>query len=672
MSGLLCDYCQLHPAKVCCICVLPLPSYCSDHFPLHKQDECSLGMPHCEVPLEGRAIIDSQAKLVQLRKALLRLGDYQDMVREATQRVASDKEQLFAFFTNFSKKIYEDFDKILHNLDAVNQRANDAIQTADIEIMSNLPAANEALGLLFSQLTDIYALVGNVEKCLETCSPDSAASVLESYLGVSCEEQQRRSTLEVVLRLPSEESLGQFSFSADTQVKSLYEKVEESTKLSRFELFFGSTMLRSDQLLGQYNLPKLAVVTIAPVITVWCSDSSSSHYISDKETVGSLKAMLSKDSSHYVLSKDMLLDDDFVLLNADRDSIFDIIESNSPKEVIFLRAENHQIYELPVIDPDEAFFFVKHRTAEVIRYDENYIRLLFRSHMLSDETALSSMGVQGGSVLDLERWTRIYVQIPAASTTLSLLHLNNEATVLSVKTEIASQLDLPIDYQVLLYRDQEREDNYSLSCDYKSSVNVALHMKHYLLGSYEPTEFVAIEFFGSEERVGELKSRLAEKLNSPADLMILAFRGENVRESASLQDVGIGEDCLVSLRRSLDASGGVYTNSATLQRNLYTISTPDKLAKMVNSFVQLELESTTRVVVRYCGFEDLVLENLGLNTRISSLKESVRVKFLVPVAEQSLYHGLKRAEDVDLLRDFTPRKEDEGRVFDLQVRVVPS
>ena len=81
-----------------------------------------------------------------------------------------------------------------------------------------------------------------------------------------------------------------------------------------------------------------------------------------------------------------------------------------------------------------------------------------------------------------------------------------------------------------------------------------------------------------------------------------------------------------------------------------------------------ELNSPQSVIIKFSGHEDLVLERLERSTRIATLKESIRVKWEVAVAQQELFQGNRRAEDYSILSAYTPERPEEGIIFRLQVK----
>jgi hypothetical protein len=217
---------------------------------------------------------------------------------------------------------------------------------------------------------------------------------------------------------------------------------------------------------------------------------------------------------HRLVCDDKVLDDGYVLINAGKSSVFDLIICERPMEVLLVRDENNRIFELPFLQNEETIQSLKNRAAQAVRYDGSSQRLSYRSRSLNDAESLSASGVQGGSVLDLVRLTQIYVSIPASDVHLTPLRQHNSsATVENTKSALMALLLLPPDNQIISYQGRVMRDEELLSSDFNSSVNVVLEIKEYLLATCQKNEYVAIEYLGGDETVHEMKIRLAGKMN---------------------------------------------------------------------------------------------------------------------------------------------------------------
>jgi hypothetical protein len=93
-------------------------------------------------------------------------------------------------------------------------------------------------------------------------------SAVESTVNISFAKHFPGTQLDLVLCLPSHQSLGIFSFDSQAQVKEVQAKIEEMKGFSRCSLWFGDVTLEPEHVLAAYNMPKLAVVFIHPIVTV--------------------------------------------------------------------------------------------------------------------------------------------------------------------------------------------------------------------------------------------------------------------------------------------------------------------------------------------------------------------------------------------------------------------
>lgn len=641
------------------------------------------GAFHYQLPVSAAGTIDSRDKQRALIVALTELYEHSQNAVDASVKFESAKENLATFFNNLHWRIVEFETELKRKIDEKREAATTAVSAASERIITNLPAANQELVSLSAYLADSFSALGDIEGFLEGCSTDKVMSAVESAVNISFAKPSQGAQLEIVLCLPSNQSLGVFSFSSQAQVTEVKDKIEEIKGFLRFNLFFGDILLRSDESLATYNLPKLAVIAIYPIVTVRSDEGSNDIYIKDTETVKYLKSKLtyrgeSLREYHRLICDDKVLDDDFLLINAGKSSVFDLIISERPMEAILVRDENYHVYELPLGHNEETVMSLKNRIAQAIRYDEDSQRLSYRSQVLSDTESLLAAGAQGGSVLDLQRLTRVYVLIPAIHIPLCLIQPNSSTTVLSTKLELTNLLLLPPDHQVISYQGRVMSDEEPLSCDYRSSITVTLEMKEYLLVTYQINEYVAIEYLGGDEEVSGLKNRLAETMNLEVQLLEVVYNGKKLRETVTLASAGVREGCLVNL---IQRDGIESPTPYAAYKGVDKAMMDEQMAKILGTMnyeslnkklglesEKLLLNDSVRVTIKFSGHNDLVMERLDRITRIVTLKESIRVRFEVPVAEQELFHGNRRAEDYYLLANFTPEDMEEGLVFRLQVK----
>jgi hypothetical protein len=626
------------------------------------------GAFHYQLPISAARTIDSRDKQRALIVALTELYEHSQNAVDASVKFESAKENLATFFNDLHWRIVEFETELKRKIDEKREAITAAVSVASERIITNLSTADQELVALSAYLTNSFSALADIENFLEGCSTDKVMSAVESSVNISFAKHSQGTQLDIVLCLPSNQSLGVFSFSSQAQVTEVKDTIEEMKGFPRFNLFFGDMLLRSDESLATYKLPKLAVIAVYPIVTVRSDEGSNDIYIKDTETVKHLKSKLtyrgeSLREYHRLVCDDKVLDDDFLLINAGKSSVFDLIISERPMEVLLVRDENYHIYEIPFDQNEETIRSLKNRIAQAIRYDEDSQRLSYRFQILNDTESLSTAGVQGGSVLDLERLTRVYVLIPVIRIPFCLTQPNNSATVLSAKLEIAHLLQLPPDHQVISYQGRVMGDEEPLSSDYKSSINVTLEMKEYLLATFKTNEYVAIEYLGGDETVYELKNRLAETMNLVVQLLELTYNSKKLSDAVSLASAGVGEGCLVSLFQR-DLADSRVSNSDCFGN---TTQGADDLSKNSSDLLGkfLKLKDTLRVTIKCSGHDDLVMERLERRTRIVTLKESIRVSFGVPVAEQELFHGNRRAEDSMLLENFTAVNLAEGLVFRL-------
>ena len=664
MDSTICEMCKVHNVEWCCICHYPLPSYCSMCFFRHHQE--SKGdhdfALHCKLPLQAKNSIDSGDKQRQLRDILLDLAEPRRSATEVANRCMNVKEQFGKLVNDVIDRIQnQQREEIAEKLDKISNKADYCIDTAIANIASDLSTASEELAAVSAFLAESSSTLEEAESLSRAYSVEQAMKGLWLSLPAICE---KRTKVELVLCLPSNRALGVYQFTEEMLVQEVVNKVKEMLIFPQFHLFFGSTALAPDLPLRSYDLPKLALVCVSPFITLRSDEGLSNIYVNDTETVQELKSRLTAHSlplteHHHIVCSDTVLDDLFSLLHTGEACVFDLITSKQPWDAVLIREESFAIIELPILSLEEGVADLKTRIARKIRYDEDCLRLSFHSFELVDTSKLSEMGVQPGSVLSLELLTRVYVRIPAISTPLCIVEPNQAATAGVTKLEIANRLNLPTDNQVLLYQGRELESDYSLSAAYRSSVEVTLQIKGFLLASYKDNEYMTVLFVDGEERVGDLRSRIADLLQAEAALLVVVYKGNSLALSTTLASEGITEGCLVTLlQRNMQGDLGEEVKGFTPR-----CSNPTGADEADDEI------GFTRVTVKSQDYGNLVLEHLQRSTQVITLKETVRVRLEVPVACQEFSCCGTVVQDKDSLWDFTTQGE-EGIVFFLLVRVV--
>lgn len=739
MDKVICKRCQLQEADFCCICEYPIPSYCSTCLEHHIYDPSYALTLHHKLPLSALASIDSKNKQKNLKSALSELGECQQSAKQINDRLESVKEVLGDFFDKFIWEMRQYQAKIMTQIDEMNLQAADTL-AASMERISAFPlAAGEEIATVTSTLAEIYSSLDGIQHCLTNCSPETAARAVISHMAIAFPEYQqleRVKNIDLVLCLPSRQAIGTFTFNIKAKVQEIHWKIEEMKGLPRFQLYFGNMQMNEMDRLEEYPLPLLAVIDIYPLIVFKSALLSESMYISDTHTVRSLKESMRGNGRdigeyHHFLCDNQVLDDDFLLINAGKDSIFGLFLAEKPQESLLIRDENSEIIELPIFDLAESFLSLKRRIAEKIRYEEECQRLSFYLQELEDDSSLRSVGAQGGSVIDLERLVHIYVVIPAIGTPFCITIGKKQASVLMVKVEIQRRLSLPPDNQHICVRDRELVDEEMLCSDFRSTCTVNLIMTGYLLASMHSNEYVAVVFQGGDEVTMALKLRIADRLALQADLCQLVCDGRRLNNAATLASAGVTEGCLVtvflseeeeedpalgSLVGSMQAmlqpgagnesqrtkardlfgdeviekmklmsasvegvenahledyksSGLLHKASRRVLLNEYrhlvgeTSSTGSKVPYFLPSDPEIlayleELEGVEgphklKVTIKY-GEEDMVMQHLDREMRIVMLKEILRLRLGVPVAQQELINGVRTAENEMQLKEFSP------------------
>lgn len=695
MERVFCKSCSLRRAEVCCICDFPIRSYCASCFDKHCLEPQYGPVFHQKLDLAARSTIDSRDKQKQVIDDLMELGEYYRSTKDISERLEGVKQMFGEYFDRLIWLLRQHQRKITTKIDEMNLQAATTLEASIARISAYPLAAGEELCAVSSSLAAIYSSLDEIQNCLENCSAETAARAVETRMAITFPEYQQFERVvnkDLVLCLPSKLALGVFTFSEKTTVGEVCRKVEEVKGLARFNLSFGDVQMKVDKTLGDYNLPHLAVVEIWPYISFISALLSEEVYITDLDTVRTLREIWIRQGRgvsehHHFLCDSQVLDDDFLLINAGGNSIFSLFQAERPWEALLIRDDSSQIFELPMIDPEELVFSLKQRIGEMIRYDEECQRLNYCLRELSDDSSLSSEGIQGGNVIDLERLVNVLVVIPAIGTPFCITEAKKQATVLMIKLEIARRLSLPPDHQQLYLRNQELQDDELLCSDFRSTVTVTLIMKEYLLAMFHTNDYVAVEFLGGEEISYQLKLRVTYKLNLEPDSCELVYNGSRLNSIATLASAGVTEGCLVIVFQPGSEEGAnldigrpplaklvdhaVKFGMDELKQIKMTSNEPHFLSNEEgNSVIYPDLESlnarkTLKVTVKHSG-QDLVLQQLDPSTRIIAIKELLRLKLTVPVEFQTLINGLRKAEDSMRLSEFSTSGES-GIVFRLRV-----
>ena len=382
---MVCKRCSHTRADSCCICEFPIRSYCTACFDQHILEPQFGLVFHHKLDLAARITIDSRFKQKQVIEALMELGEYSRSTKEISERLESAKEMFGEYFDRLIWFIRQYQRKIITKIDEMYQEAATALEVSIARISAYPLAAGEELSTVSSSLATIYSSLDEIQHCLENCSAETAARAVETRMAITFPEHQQFERVvnkDLVLCLPSKLALGVFTFNEKTTVGEVRRKIEEVKGLPKFELSFGNVQMKAEERLGQYSLPHLAVVDIWPIIAFKSALLSEDVYISDLDTVRSLRATWrskGRDVSeyHHLLCDNQILDDEFLLINASGNSVFGLFRAERPWESLLIRDEDAQIFELPIIEPEESVLSLKYRIAEIIRYDEECQRLSY-------------------------------------------------------------------------------------------------------------------------------------------------------------------------------------------------------------------------------------------------------------------------------------------------------
>lgn len=546
MNVTICERCQTAEAACCCVCQFPLLPYCKACFQLHLSDDCPTDSEeHYQLPLSAYSL-DSKDTVEALRK----LSSSQLKANEVFSEIEVLKETYRRSFEELQVSIQEHQNTLLGELEEMGSNTVIAMDCTAQNIISNFSSAPTEIAALSAYLATALSGLEATRREAEDWLIANISQTVKSALSIHFPVYPRFEKvpyLDLNLCFPSGEPLAVSRLNARMQIKDLKRKIADKERITSFELFFQDTMLQPEDTLEHYQLPHLAVLTMYPKVTIKSGEKRVEMLINDTETVISLKTRLkslgwSFGKNHHFLGNDQILSQDSLLLGTSADLTFEVLECGL-RDVLLVREETGQVLQLERSTSDLSISEVKQRLARVIEYNEACQRLTYNSQTLSDDTKLSSL--PSGIVLVLHRLTTIVAQIPAIGAVCHT-EINTNATVLALKQEMERRYGLPPAHQQVTYQGRRRTDNEFLSCNYRSSVNVTLTMQGYFLVVYRQA-YIAVEYVSGLELVGELKKRLAEKLNLEMRDIDVVFDGQMLRAATSLAAAGVQEGSLLTV-----------------------------------------------------------------------------------------------------------------------------
>lgn len=533
----------------CCLCKFPVQMYCEDCYQKHLSN-CREDLAfHYRLSLSAQSI-HSIGDFRGLKIALNELKDYKINITKAFAELATAKETLGKFFDELVYRVRKYEYKITQKDNEISRNLSDSVTIASEKVIGNPSAASEEMKLFSDFFAEAIASIDEILQCSRNCIVEASAKAMEATVAIVFPEEQPR--IDLALCLPSGKPLGVFTFALETRVSEVKMKIGELEGFTRFDLMHGDTVLRPRAVLGLHHLPQLALITVSPIVTARSDGQTQDYNISDTDIVSSLKAKLTHHGqplgpTHHLICNNQVLDDDFLLMCAGSDSVFDIIECERPDLMVFIRDETYLIYKVPFQGGDESVIHLKQRFDAIIRCDIGCQSLSYCLQLLHDEEILSERDITPGSVIDLEHLVLISVHIPAISVPFRIEMPSKSATVLETKLKITELIGLPPGNQFILLKGLEMQEKEPLNPNYKSKITVTLHMKGYLLASHRENQYLAIEFQGGDEVTEQLKIRISEKLNMNVKTLELIYNGKKLIDFATLASAGVTEGCLITV-----------------------------------------------------------------------------------------------------------------------------
>lgn len=648
MDQQICENCLTHQGVCSCTCSFPLRVFCSSCFEKHQQVRDKALALHCQLPLTTISIIDSAGKLRGLTQALVNFSGFQQEAHKKLEQSERNAGILQHMLSDTNALMSSYGESILSGLSEACHYTSTVLSSALSRVTQNPIDTDIVLGEVSRSLEDKLTLMDRVETALDSCSAEEFSMVMKARLYLPL---TNTTVYELSLSSPSHRCIGTFPFEGDSLVRDVQTFVQRVAKWSRTCIFFRETELRDQQRIADCNLPKRAVITVWPEITLRLNGLPYDFRISDIDSLHTLSPRLRESrmlSEHcHVLSDEEVVDKDFFLVDVKTSWVFDLIVSQNPLQSLFIRNELHEVVEVPFLTGEETISNLGERISHKVQCTKSLQLLFFGNQRLQDESTLKNLGIAGGDVLNLTRMTEIRIFSSETALYISIEKCIYGVKISNIKLSLEERLGISSEHITLHLRDQEVSDEVLLSTTYQEHIPLAMTLKNYMLVSYGKRKYQAVEFLSKDESVADLKTRIALILGISANQMVLKCNEAVINQADTLAAAGIGENSLLVVPSVEDPRSP-------------RLALPSQGAESP----PFSLPAACKVTIKEHADTILVLADLVSTTSLSYLKEKVQEVLTVPIEAFSLTYEGRLTLNHQRLMEFAPTSH-EGIVFDV-------